>query len=251
MKLLGYIRTCADEQQNTIEAQDSLLHLFCNLYPKHTLVDVIVDKNTSTATPFEQRKGGNKVIALLQSGKATGLLITELNRAFSVSITGLVQEQWFGKNHLAIFTILDRIDTSHPEGWWTFAGKMITSEYEHRKLHWQDKHTPADTDRKNQALPYIPFGCVSLDKTTNTTTISTLYRDPVVWQIREIIMELQKQNMSPQHICEYLYHEQIPAPDGSQVWHTSTVSGLIESYDSLKCLPKLPITPKTESTLAS
>lgn len=251
MNLLGYIRTCTDEQQNRIETQDTLLHRFCNLYPQHTLVDVIVDKNISAVTPFAQRKGGKEVIAQLQNGKAAGLLMTELNRAFSVSITGLVQEQWFGKHQLAIYTILDRIDTSHPDGWWTFGSKMIAAEYERRKLYWQNKHKPTDTDRKNQTLPYIPFGCVTLDKTTNTTATSTLYRDPMVWQIREVIMELQQQNMSLQHICEYLHHEQIPAPDEGQVWHNSTVSGLIESYDSLKCLPKLHANRKKESTLVS
>lgn len=251
MKLLGYIRTCSDEQHNRIETQDRLLHQFCNLYPQHTLVDVIVDKNVDATTPFEQRKGGNKVITLLQSGKANGLLMTELNRAISVRITGLVQEQWFNKYALAIFTVLDRIDTSRPDGWWNFACKMLTAEYEYRKQHWQGKHPPADTDSKRQVHPYIPFGCVTLDKIINTTTASALYRDPVVWQIREIIMELHQKNMSEQHICEYLQQEQIPAPDGSRVWHASTVSGLIESYDNLKCLPRLSVNHKNENSLAS
>ena len=90
MNLLGYIRTCTNEPQNQIETQDTQLHLFCKLYSQHTLVDVIVDKHVSSAMPFDQRKGGKKVIALLQNGAATGLLMTELNRAFRVSITGLI-----------------------------------------------------------------------------------------------------------------------------------------------------------------
>ena len=163
--------------RSRIEIQDTLLHQFCLLYTKHTLVDVIVDKNVHAATPFEQRNGGNTVIELLHKGKASGLLMTELNRAFSVSIAGLVQEQWFKQYHFSIFTILDRIDTSQPEGWWSFACKMINLEYEHRKLHWQNSPTQTEVDGINQVLPYIPFGCVSLNKTANTTTTSTLYRD--------------------------------------------------------------------------
>lgn len=234
MNLLGYIRTCADEQQKRIEPQDTLLHRYCNLYSQHTLVDVIVDRNISAATPFELRKGGSKAIALLESGKAGGLLMTELNRAFSVSITGLVQEQWFNKRQLAILTVLDCIDTSHPDGWRTFARKMIDTEYEHRKRQRQrqDNHA-TDPDRKMQASPYIPFGCASPDQSTPTTTAGRLYRDPVIWQIREIIMELHRKNMSLPYICGYLNQEQLTAPGGGNVWHISTVEGLIESYDSL------------------
>lgn len=246
MLLVGYIRTCAGEHYNRIETQDTLLHRFCKLYPHHRLVDIFVDKGISAATPFEMRKGGHSAITLLRSGIANGLLMTDLNRAFNLNLSGLLQEQWFDKHRCAILTILDGIDTSYPDGWRTFACKMIGAEYTQRQQRWQDKHGSAETD-KPKSPAYIPFGCVAPDQTRHPG----LYRDPVLWQIREIIMELHQQNIPQQRICEYLQQEQIPAPNGERIWHSSTVAGLIESYDKLQRLPELPGRRKCEGTVAS
>lgn len=240
MKLLGYIRTSEKELHHRIEAQDTLLHLYCELHAHHSLTDVIVDKNVDASIPFAKRRGGEQAMRRLQEGHAKGLLMTSLNRVFELNMNGLVQSLWFDQYHLSILTVQDQVDTSEPDGWRNFAVKMINAEYEYRRISWQDKFTHYAFQAKPADPPYIPFGCILLNPSDQSASHYRLYRDPIIWQVREIILELYQQSMSPRHICEYLQREQIPSPSGAYEWHVSTILGIIESHDSLKCIPFRP-----------
>ncbi len=250
-RLLGYVRTSTDDQDNSLSDQDTALHRFCELYG-HELVDVIVDKDVSASVPLEKRPGGRVLMDRLRDGEADGIVITELDRAFRLTVDGITQSDWFTDQGLAIFTIAERVDTSTPDGWLSFAIKLVTGEWERRKTRWRTRRTLAGLRERGKLYSgTVPFGCVKVecgredDGHGNERIKYRLYRDPETWGMREMIVSLREDNeLSLRAICAELQERGVPAPSGGRLWHISTLLGILESHDGLKHIPFQPDSPE-------
>lgn len=241
MRLLGYIRTSTGEQDNSISDQDTLLNRYCAMF-EHEMVDVIIDEDVSAGITFEMRPGGRVLMDRLREGEADGIVITEIDRAFRLTVDGIVQSDWFTDQGLAILTIHERIDTSTPDGWLSFAIKLVTGEWERRKTKWRTRRSL--NGLRERGLLYsgtAPYGCAKVEIAREHTPEGervkyALVRDPETWAIREEIVAM-RERLSLRAICMSLREQGIPSPSGGWLWHVSTVLGILETHDRLKHIP--------------
>ena len=243
-RLLGYVRTSTDEQGNSLTDQDTALHRFCDLYG-HELVDVIVEEDVSASVPLEKRPRGRELMDRLRDGGADGIVITELDRAFRLTVDGILQSDWFTDQGLVICTINERVDTSTPDGWLSFAIKLVTGEWERRKTRWRTRRTLAGLRERGKLYSgTVPYGCVKTecgrepDDNGGVRIKYRLYRDPETWGAREMIVRMREdEELSLRAICAELQERGVPAPSGGRLWHISTLQGILESHDGLKHIP--------------
>ena len=189
----------------------------------------------------------------LRDGEADGIVITELDRAFRLTVDGILQSDWFTDQGLGIFTINERVDTSTPDGWLSFAIKLVTGEWERRKTRWRTRRSLMGLRERGKLYSgTVPYGCVKIecgretDDHGNERTKYRLYRDPETWGLREMIVELRDgEELSLRAICAELQERGVPAPSGGRLWHISTLLGILESHDGLKHIPLLPVETET------
>lgn len=121
MKVIGYTRVSTDEQADSglsLAAQRAKIEAYCGLYDLE-LVAVIEDAGLSGKTL--KRDGLQTALAMLDKGKALGLVIAKLDRLTrSVVDGGTLIADYFGekKGH-ELFSVSDHINTR------TAAGRLV------------------------------------------------------------------------------------------------------------------------------
>jgi len=115
MKVIGYTRVSTDKQVQfglSLEAQEQKIRQYCALY-ELDLIEIIVDGGESAETL--NRQGIKKAIHLLESGKASGLIVTKLDRLTrSIKDLNYLLENLFKK--VSLFSVSELIDTRSPSG---------------------------------------------------------------------------------------------------------------------------------------
>ena len=115
MKVIGYTRVSTDKQVQfglSLEAQKQKIRQYCALY-ELDLIEVIVDGGESAETL--NRQGIKKAIHLLEAGKASGLIVTKLDRLTrSIKDLNYLLENLFKK--VSLFSVSELIDTRSPSG---------------------------------------------------------------------------------------------------------------------------------------
>lgn len=246
--LIPYRRVSTDEQGNSLGDQARLQARYAELYG-HSLLAAEVDEDVSAGVELEKRPGGARLLARLAAGEADGFLITEIDRAFRLTVDGLVTAAWFTRRGLSIHTVFERVDTSHPDGWMSFAQRLVSAEWERRKIGYRTKRTLDGLRGDGRQYGPVPFGCVAVD--------GHLFRDPEAWRMRELMVRLAGEGKGAREICRQMRALGIPAPGGvgrggkatgGRLWHASTVTRILRTHHGLEHIPPLPAAHETEGS---
>lgn len=235
MQLYGYIRVSTDDQADSLALQDKLISQYCDMYG-HDLVDVFVDENVSGGTPLEKRAGGAALCDALRDGGADGMIMKELDRAFRLTVDGLLTADFFNKQGWEIHAVYDRVDTSTPDGWAALAHKLVMGEWERRKIQHRTRGALRARRESGRAFGPTPYGLVKVSSDDNT--LKALYKDPATWGVREWIIDSRKE-LSLDRIARDLMDMNVPNPSGGHRWHKSTLKVIIDTHHGLEHIPFL------------
>jgi len=97
MKLVGYIRVSTEEQAKeglSLDAQKIKIQKYASLWNSN-LVEIVADPGISAGKPLEERKGGKRVLDLVDEKKVDGVIALKLDRLFRNASDCLnVVEKW-------------------------------------------------------------------------------------------------------------------------------------------------------------
>lgn len=117
MKLLLYSRVSTQRQSDeghSLEAQEARLRAYAACY-NHEIVDVVTDAGYSAGTL--KRPGIARVLAMLESKQADGILVVSLSRLTrSTKDLGVLLETVFRPGGAALVSLGESIDTSSASG---------------------------------------------------------------------------------------------------------------------------------------
>jgi len=116
-KTVAYIRVSTEKQSeggHSLEAQEAKLKAYASLYDLE-LVETVVDAGVSAKTM--NRPGLQKVLGMLESGKAEAVLVLNLSRLTrSVCDLGELVEKYFALGKNALLSVSEQIDTRSAAG---------------------------------------------------------------------------------------------------------------------------------------
>lgn len=231
MRLLGYIRVSTEEQAEggqSLAIQDLQLARYCELYG-HELVDVIADEGISASVPLEKRTGGSQVLDRLKDGEADGFVVQRLDRAFRLTIDGLVTADWFNRRGLTIHSVHEHIDTNSSMGRYFLTLLLANAQLERDRTCDRATETYKGLLAQGKVYGPVPFGCVRDG--------DRLYRNPGEWGVREWIVQQHAAGMSLRKVSYALRERGILAPAGGTLWHINTIKGIVDTHDDLKDIP--------------
>lgn len=97
MKLVGYIRVSTEEQAKeglSLDAQKVKIEKYASLWDSN-LVEIVADPGISAGKPLEERKGGKRVLDLVDEKKVDGVVALKLDRLFRNASDCLnIVERW-------------------------------------------------------------------------------------------------------------------------------------------------------------
>jgi DNA invertase Pin-like site-specific DNA recombinase len=150
MKLVAYTRRSTDRQDLTHEAQLTAIRV---ARPADELLHV--EDTCSGSKPLAERNGGAYVLALLQAGRADGIVVSKLDRLSRSLIDGanlirrVTDEGW-------TLVVLDLgMDTSTPMGRAMAHVALVFAELERDRIGERTKEA-LDVKRRNGWIPGPP-----------------------------------------------------------------------------------------------
>lgn len=245
MRLIGYVRVSKEER---LEARRAHRHSVALVQPRaieawcaqagHELVDLVVDDGVSAAVPFEARPGGAQVFAQLAAGKADGLVVWMLDRAFRMGVDALSTGTRMMKRGWALNCVCEPVDITSRHGWLAFGILALTAEFERGKI--VDRAVAVTSSLRDDGRVYgpVPFGCVRVG--------DRLFRDPATWPVRQHIVRLKAAGATYKAIGQEMRLWRYPAPGGGRLWHKSTLRKIVLTHDDLEAIPPLPDAPEAE-----
>lgn len=112
--VVGYIRVSTSKQEDqgvSLELQEERIKQYAALYDLNL---VAIEQDVASAKSLD-REGLNRVVALLESGKAEGVIILKLDRLTrSVKDLSVLLERYFQR--FSLYSVQEQIDTSTPAG---------------------------------------------------------------------------------------------------------------------------------------
>lgn len=241
MNLLGYIRVSSEDQatggHSLAIVQPDRLRMWCAANG-HALVDVVVDgegegdtfRGVSGGMPLAKRKGGAELLARLRAGEADGVVVVSLTRLFRDVDDGryFLRKVW-RKSGVRLFSLGEPIDVTTAAGRFVLNQLLVAAEYERELTAERTAHTAQALRRAGRVYGNVPYGCIAAG--------GRLFRDPVAWQTRELIVGLRASGMTLRAISDELRRTRVPAPAGGTRWAPSSIDQLVASHDSLTHLP--------------
>lgn len=113
-KAIGYIRVSTDKQADhgvSLEAQEAKIRAYAQLYDLE-LVDLVIESGSAKSL---ERDGLATVLARLQAGEASALIVTKLDRLTrSVADLGRLVDEYF--KDYALLSVSEQIDTRSAAG---------------------------------------------------------------------------------------------------------------------------------------
>lgn len=225
-KAILYIRVSTDEQASegiSIEAQQAKLLAYCQQRGLQ-VVETIIDAGVSGGKYLSQRPGGQKLIALLKSRKASHIVAGKLDRLFRNAADGLwTIENWDNdgiSTHLIDINGMG-LDTSSPMGRMMLTMMAGFAQLERSMI--RDRTKVALNHKKSTGKKYCQsvFGW-DFDDAGNAVANSAEQA------IIAVIFTLRKAGKSLRAIATHLTEIGATTKRGGS-WGTSTLKGILEN----------------------
>ena len=223
MRVVGYVRVSSEEQSRdgvSLAAQSEKVRLYAELHSLD-LADSVVDAGVSAKTL--DRPGLARVLALLDSGEASGLVVYKLDRLTrSLADWSSLIDRYFGKpGGPSLFSVSDSIDTRTAAGRMVLNIMMTVAQWERETIVERTIGAMAfKRSRGERVSGRIPFGFDLADDgrtlTPNAVELSALAeihrRRDEGWSLRRIAADLESRG--------------VPTKSG-RPWSHSTVQALL------------------------
>lgn len=231
-RLIGYVRVSTEEQGRTGQSlglQQDQIRRYCELYGCE-LIDILFDDGVSASVPLQDRPAGEELWDRLMAGEADGVIVTRLDRAFRITVDGLVSATQLNNRRISIHSVHEHIDTRTSMGWYMLTLLLANAELERNRIRERAVETSQGLRAAGRAWGAVPYGCELDDK-------KRLRRDPATWAHRESIVKLAtKGGLSLRAIAAELEERGIPAPGGGKHWHPSTLRNVLQSHSELETI---------------
>ncbi len=196
------------------------------------LIEECVDKAVSGGVPLAERPGGALALSAARSAKATVLIAPTLDRLFRDTLDGLrCMREEFPALGLRVILTDESLDLSTAEGQFFAIQRLAFAEYERHKAGERTLRNTRALQKAGRAYGHTPYGCIRHG--------DALYREPNTWAQRERIVS-QCATHSLRDVSADVRRAQIPAPNGGEVWSTSTIREIVKTHNRLALLPLAP-----------
>lgn len=205
--LIGYTRVSTDAQADSgagLDAQQT--HLRAGDGTRYTLVDIITDAGVSARTL--NRPGLNNLLARLERGEASGLVVAKLDRVARSAIGFATLLELFDKKGWVLIALDLGVDTSTPSGRLVANVMMAVAQWERETIGV----------RTREALAAKKASGVRLGR-----------RSTVPDSVRSRIVTLRDAGMSWARIADTLNTEGVPTGQGGSAWRDSSVRACIRA----------------------
>jgi site-specific DNA recombinase len=245
MKVVAYARVSTETQAErgvSLQAQLSKLHAYAELYELE-IVEVIEDGGASAKSL--DRPGLQRALALLDAGKAQGLLVAKLDRLTrSVRDLDTLISTWFGKQGgPALLSVAEQIDTRSAAGRLVLNILASVSQWEREAIGERTATALAHKAERGERVGEIPLGYAVAE-------------DGVKLEEHEgeqaaiaLVQQLRIQALSIRAIATELTRRGV-AGRGSR-WHPTTVARLLRRNMARTSPPRPPRRPLGPRSCAS
>lgn len=155
-----YARCSTQEQARSglgIDAQVERCRAYC-AFRGLTVVDVIIDAGVSGSTAFASRSGGARVVELLRSRQAGGVVAMKLDRMFRNAADCLALTQSWADDGAALHLLDLGIDTTSAMGRCFLTMTAAFAELERNMIAERTSGALQELKRKGHRLGAAPFG---------------------------------------------------------------------------------------------
>jgi DNA invertase Pin-like site-specific DNA recombinase len=225
MVVVGYVRVSSEEQSRdgvSLAAQAEKVRLYCGLHGLD-LVELITDPGASARTL--DRPGLSRVLSLLDSGDATGLVVFKLDRLTrSLADWSLLIDRYFGRpGGPSLFSVSDSIDTRTAAGRMVLNIMMTVAQWERETIVERTRGAMAFKrsrgERVSGRIPFgkdlAPDGRSLVDNPAELAALAEIRRwHAEGWPLRRIAAELQARG--------------VPTKAGGVRWQHSTVREILK-----------------------
>jgi len=160
-KIIGYMRTSTDRQDNSIQLQTHQITDYCE---KNNLVmdDLIVDEGLS-GKDIKKRNGYNQIMEMVENGEVSTLIVLSLSRwgrnlkQNYESIEVMIQKE------TNFVSLKEQVDLSNPMG--RFMVNVMSSLYQMEREMISERVKDVLLDKKENGKVYgvVPYGFERMD----------------------------------------------------------------------------------------
>ena len=219
-RVIGYIRVSTDEQGQSglgLEAQLSKIRGYCQLYD----LDLVAVHQDAASGKSLDRPGLREALKALKTGKATGIIISKLDRLTrSVKDLGLLLETYFDSSY-SLFVVQEQVDTRSASGRLVLNLLMSVAQWERETIGERTSDAlRAKQARGEKTGGHCPYG-YQVDKTGKLHAIESE---------QAIIMtavRLRKKGISYSKIAIRLNEKGIKTKTGSS-WQAMTIKRILD-----------------------
>jgi site-specific DNA recombinase len=223
MIVVAYTRVSSEEQSRdgvSLAAQAEKVRLFCDL---HTLevAELVVDAGVSAKSL--DRPGLAKAIDMIDSGRASGLIVFKLDRLTrSLADWSALIERYFGRpGGPSLMSVSESIDTRSAGGRMVLNVMMTMAQWERETIVERTLAAMAYKRSKGERISgRLPYG------SDLAPDGRTLLDNPVERQVLEMIRAWRAEGQGARRIANELNERGVRSKTGGE-WSPSTITGLL------------------------
>jgi len=222
MRVVGYLRVSTDEQGtngHSLDAQRAKIEGYCQLYDLD-LVAVVVDPGQSGKSL--KRPGLQRVLSMLESGEAQGVVIAKLDRLTrSVTDWQSLIDAYFGeKCGRQLFSVGDSIDTRTAAGRLVLNVLLSVAQWEREAIGERTRDALKQKIAKGERCGKVRFGYDLADDGRR------LIPNELEQEAIGVMRQLRSEGESLRKIASELNRRGIPTKEGRPWIHVS-VAGIL------------------------
>lgn len=223
MRVVGYVRVSTDEQSRdgvSLGAQAEKVRLFSRLHDLE-LVELVTDPGASAKSL--DRPGLARVMAMLDSGEADGVVVAKLDRLTrSVADLARLLDGYFGdRAGKQLFSVGDSIDTRTAAGRLVLNVLMSVAQWERETIVERTRDGLAyKRGRRERISRLAPYGADLADDG------KTLVDNPAELAVLEDVRRWREQGWALRKIAAELQARGVPTK-GGRPWSHGTVQRLV------------------------
>lgn len=215
MKVIGYARVSTElqaDQGDSLPMQQDKIRAYCNLNDLE-LVQIVSDKGIS-AKNIKGRPGFQRALDLIFSGKAHGIVVWKLDRAFRSTQDALAVAERMNKKGKTLHSICEKLDTSSAIGEFFFTLMASLAQMERRLIGERTSAVLQAKKARGECVGTVPYGMERLGT-------KLLAKNPAEQQTIETIAVMRDQGRSWNSIATMLNDTGVPSKRGGRWDHTS------------------------------
>ena len=225
MRLIGYARASTNEQELSLEVQETRLRAWGVAHDVE-LADVCVDAGVSGTIAPEDREGFRELLRRLQSKEADGFVVMRLDRlarraVFVHELADLCQKRSW---RLVIMDI--SLDTSTPMGAFVLGVLALLAQLERDQIAERTREALTEIRRQGRAVSrFTPFGFRTADGEAEVRTGDRrlLIEHAGELAALEEISRLRGEGLGPRRIARRLRMQQVHNPRTGAWWKPRAV----------------------------